>query len=124
MHLAAVFTAIMAIFLATGAAHLKPKSSQQEYDARRCAPKLLKERPRRGVDERIHIGKGEKYKNSPVVAFQIQESGEVTNVVLKRSSGVANIDAHALASIRGLKFNKRPGCGVVESQGDVLIHFR
>jgi TonB family protein len=60
---------------------------------------------------------------SPVIDFEILESGEVVHAHVKRSSGFAEVDAHALNWIRGAKYNRRLGCGVVESQADVLIHW-
>ena len=72
----------------------------------------------------FHFRKGEKYKNSPVVAYEILESGEIAHAILKRSSGVAEVDSYPLKWVQGLKFNKRPGCGVIESTADVTIDFR
>jgi outer membrane biosynthesis protein TonB len=51
------------------------------------------------------------------------ESGRVVNVYVKRSSGVADLDAFAVTSVRGTKYNKRPGCGTVESETTVSIDF-
>ena len=72
----------------------------------------------------IQTGKGEKATGyPPVIAFEIRESGEVVNSRVKRSSGMADIDNYALNSIRGKKYNSRPGCGAVESEAAVLIHW-
>jgi len=56
--------------------------------------------------------------------FEILESGEIVHATLKRSSGVAEVDNYALKSAQALKFNKRPGCGVIESNIDITIDFR
>ncbi len=58
----------------------------------------------------------------PLMTYEIQDSGEVTNVALKRSSGMSRVDACALAWVKSFRYNKRPGCGIVESQVSVLIH--
>jgi TonB family protein len=70
----------------------------------------------------VHIRKGEKSTHYPLIAFEILESGQVTNARVKHSSGVADLDALALKSVRGMKFNNRPGCGTVESEVTVLMH--
>ena len=94
---------------------------EREY-VQRCTPKVAKSL-RHGKAPDIHFRKGERYTHSPVVAFEILESGEIANAVLKRSSGVADADKYALSWVRELKYNKRPGCGVVESKVDVTIDF-
>jgi len=95
--------------------------TEGEYDVRRCAPKLIK---RDRNHSEFHFREGEEYRHSPVVAFQILESGETANAVLKRSSGVAEVDKYALKSVQEAKFTKRSGCGVIESQLDITIDFR
>jgi TonB family protein len=60
---------------------------------------------------------------APVIAYQVLESGKVVNVYVKRSSGVADLDAFATRSIRATKYNKRPGCGTVEAEATVNIDF-
>src|SRR5690242_19722823 len=91
--------------------------TEGEYDVQRCTPKLIS----RERNSHFQLRKGEKYRHSPVVAFQILESGETANAILKRSSGVAQVDKYALKSVRESKFNKRPGCGVIETQLDITI---
>lgn len=97
----------------------KPKG---DYDIRRCAPKLVNKSAHKSPD--FHLRKGEKYKHSPLVAYEILESGEIADPVLKRSSGVAEVDKYALQWVREFKFNARPGCGVIESSVDLTIDFR
>jgi TonB family protein len=88
----------------------------------RCAPKAISRTGAKFPES--HFDKGEKYRHSPVVAYEILESGEVAHAILKRSSGVAEVDKYALKWVQDLKFNKRPGCGVVESTIDITIDFR
>ena len=71
------------------------------------------------------MAKGEKvYGLSPIIAFDILESGEVANASVKRSSGISDVDSYALTSVREMRFAKRLGCGVTESQADVTIDWR
>jgi len=71
---------------------------------------------------RVHQGeKSTAY--APLIAFEILESGEVANARVKRSSGLADLDTYAFNCVRGTKYNSRPGCGVIETETTVLIHF-
>jgi TonB family protein len=97
--------------------------SVPQYDVEKCAPRLMKKKPfspPKGLQPR----KGEKATGySPVIAFEILESGEVVNARVKRSSDLADRDANALDNIREWKFNSRPGCGTIEMQSDVSLHY-
>ena len=55
---------------------------------------------------------GECYKGSPVLSFQINEDGSVSNVKIIRSSGVRDIDKQTVKTIRGWKYELRPGCAL------------
>jgi hypothetical protein len=71
---------------------------------------------------RIRLRPGEKsMKQVPVIAFEIVESGDVMNARLERSFGIADIDAYALSWMRSIKYNNRPGCGVIGSKVAVII---
>ncbi len=59
----------------------------------------------------------------PVVAYQVAESGVVSDVRLKRRSGVAELDRAALGWAKALVYNRRPGCGVIESEASIAIDF-
>jgi len=100
-----------------------PQDSK-DYDVKRCTPRVAKQAP---IPDKvsIHIHKGEKPSRfSPIIAFHIEESGEVTHARVKRSSGIADLDNYALNSIRGDRYSKRPGCGVIESEADVIVDYR
>jgi TonB family protein len=112
---------LLALSTAFGAAQDKTKP-EGEYDVQRCAPRVISRRG--GKSPEFHFRKGEEYKHSPVVAYEILESGEIAHAILKRSSGVTEVDRYALKWVQELKFNKRPGCGAVESTVDVTINFR
>ena len=97
--------------------------SEAKINLHRCAPKIIKRASPRELPK-IHFRKGEKYKNIPIIAYQILESGIVTGALVKRSSGVADIDKYALESVRDFKFNERLGCPLVDSQAGITIDFR
>ncbi len=89
------------------------------YDVKRSTPKVV--RSGRTPAE-IHFREGEKPTGFiPVVAFQILESGEVVNIVLKQSSGIRDKDNAALGWVKGTRYNNRPACGTIESEVGVTI---
>ena len=99
------------------------QQSAPEYEIKRCTPKVEKQRP---LPKNVPIAaqKGEKATGySPVISFQILESGEVDNARIKRSSGFAEVDRYALEWIRGTKYNARSGCGVIETNAAISIHW-
>jgi TonB family protein len=64
----------------------------------------------------------ESYKRSPLVRYQIEEDGTVTNVALARSSGVSDIDKKVVEAIAHWKYKTRPkGCGQIETSMTVTI---
>jgi TonB family protein len=73
----------------------------------------------------IQLRPGEKATGKdPLISFEILESGSVINARLERSSGVTAIDRSAMDEIRSTRYNRRPGCGVIESKASVTIDFR
>ena len=59
----------------------------------------------------------ESYKRSPLIKYQIQEDGTVSNATITRSSGVADIDKKVLDAVARWKYKPRPvGCGVIETE--------
>ena len=59
----------------------------------------------------------ESYKRSPLIKYQIQEGGTVSNATITRSSGVADIDKKVLDAVARWKYKPRPvGCGVIETE--------
>ena len=64
----------------------------------------------------------ESYKRSPTIKYEIQEDGTVTNAVITRKSGVADIDQKFVDAITRWKYKPRPdGCGVIETEMTVTI---
>jgi len=91
---------------------------------KRCAPKAVHCAPELEGPS-IRVRKGEKPTGySPVIFFEILETGEVAHAYLKRSSGISDVDQYALSEIRETQFNRRPGCGTIESQADVTVDLR
>jgi TonB family protein len=67
---------------------------------------------------------GESYKHSPTVKFLIQEDGTISNAAITRSSGVADIDKKILDAVARWKYKPRAsGCGVIENEMTVTIHW-
>jgi len=65
----------------------------------------------------------EGYKRSPIVTFEIDESGTVSRTKIKRNSGSRSADQLALAEVRQWKFKPLSGCGIVKSEALVTIDF-
>jgi TonB family protein len=64
----------------------------------------------------------ESYKGPPLIKYQIQEDGTVSETVLTRSSGVADIDKKVLDAVARWRYKPRPaGCGVIETKMSVTI---
>jgi len=67
----------------------------------------------------------ESYKGGPLIKYQIQEDGTVSDATLTRSSGVADIDKKVLDAVVRWKYKPRPvGCGVIENKMLATIDFR
>src|SRR5262245_6835192 len=80
-----------------GQAEKKLEKSKEEKELiARCKSRPIKkklpEEPKNWKWE-----KGETYRGGPVISYTIQEEGTVTNVKLKRTSGVHKIDEYYLA---------------------------
>ena len=89
-----------------------------------CTPKVVSEKPI-AKPKTVQVRKGDKATGySPIIAFEILESGDVMNAHVRRTSGIADVDAYALNSIQGTQYNERFGCGTVETEANVLIHFQ
>ena len=100
-----------------------PKTEGPPYDVKRCTPKVVKQDP---IPKNVPVGpsKGEKSTGyTPIISSEVLESGAVANAKVKRSSGYRKIDDYALEWIRRTKYNERPGCGVIERDTDVMIHW-
>jgi TonB family protein len=72
----------------------------------------------------FQFGSTESYKGPPVVRFLVHEDGTVSDVLLVRSSGVAEIDKKLLEAYSGWKYKAQPGRPVVESEVSVVIDWR
>jgi len=105
---------------ASSAVRASPQKASAEY-MKRCPLKVV----RKGSSANsgpFRTPKGEKSTGyPPVVAYEIQESGEITNIHLTRSSGFSSMDNYALNGFLGMRYNARPGCGVLETEATVTI---
>ena len=100
---------VLASVSSLGAGLDKPKP-YSNYDVQRCALKALSHAPEHRTSRRF-VRKGEKSTGyPPIVAFEILESGEVTNAFVKRSSGFANVDNYAVGSRNQIQQAPRLRC--------------
>src|SRR5215467_7728188 len=112
---------IAVVLLVFGLAHVCSGQDSQTNNLRPECAKLV----------RVHgsypkgpfkILPGESYKRSPTIKYEIQEDGAVTNAIITRKSGVADIDKKFLDSISRWKYKPRPpGCGDIENEMTVTI---
>jgi len=70
-----------------------------------------------------HIRAGEKYQRDPFVAFAVNSRGEVSEVKVLNGSGVRDIDAWVLRSVRRWKYKPVPRCGTQLVKMAVTIDF-
>jgi len=107
-----------------GKAATQEKQPDSRYLLQECTPKAVGHSPQR-KPLHFRVRNGEKSSGyDPIVAFKILESGKVVHAFVKRSSGIAELDDLALTSIRETQYNKRPGCGIVESEAAVTVDWR
>ena len=102
---------------------LSPTTSRETLSGPECKPVAIESALPRWSDG-IQLRGNEKYENSPLVSFKVDEAGNVFDVKLARSSGVSGVDTKLLEAVRKWRYKPRPGCGVVESEISVTIHFR
>jgi len=104
-------------------ARISPRAqpaSTRKSGAAGCALRLEKQPS--SPNHKVRRRQGEKAGGyAPIVTFEILESGEVRNARIKRSSGMAEIDALALDWVRSAQYGMRPGCGVTTSDSSVDI---
>ena len=107
---------------------MPPQNKQEKHDedrsdlAKPCNPKLVKSSNPKGKPIQVHDG--EKPSGfPPTITFEVLETGKVTNVHLKRSSGMKDTDDYALTSVRSRRYNSRPGCPAIQTEAVVLIDF-
>ncbi len=87
-----------------------------------CAP-LLTQNLVRKRPKLFHHSKNERYRRSPLVAYDIEQTGKIANLKLVRSSGVRSIDLWVLSEVRDRKYMVPPGCGRIHVEEDVTINF-
>jgi TonB family protein len=108
------------LLLACVAFHLFPSSTDLlAKDPSACRPILLKNQAPLESPKNVNG-----YRRTPVVSFEVNETGEVQGAVLKRSSGSNEINRVAIKHARQLKFKPQPGCGVRKLEMDLTIDFK
>ena len=65
----------------------------------------------------------ESFKHSPVVKFQINTDGTVSDVKIVRGSGIRDINRKVLESVSKWKYKPNTECGVVEVKMTVIIEW-
>lgn len=121
------FFAISALFASTFVSLCSAQDPKRAapQELQRCFPKLASPKVTNGASlDAIHFRNGEKYAKTPVIGYEVSESGEILNAFVKRGSGVADIDQRALRYVKELRFNKRPGCPIVASEAAVTVDLR
>ena len=119
----------LSTFLAGNLNANAPQDKREKVDLdqseliKRCRPKVVKSvTPKQ---KPIQVRKGEKSTRfTPIIAFDIPESGEVANARVKRSSGIRDIDEYALNWVKSIRYDSRPGCPAIQNEADVLIDFQ
>lgn len=99
------------------------KSQKEKELIAQCKTKLIKNDPPREAKDWKET-KGETYHNPPLISYFIEEGGKVTNVKLKRSSGVRKVDEYAIEWAKGRKYKPMPGCPGIETTESVIIDFQ
>ena len=98
-------------------------NAEATYDWNRCELKIVNYASPQSTSIRIRSGESPT-KQSPIVSFEVLESGEIRKAAVQRSSGVVDIDSYALAGISSMRYNERPSsCGIIESQATVNVDF-
>ena len=110
---------LLAVFSSCGAHAQQKQDARAEIYPKRCIPKVQRYPPRTH-EERIRPIPQPK---CPVISYQILESGQVMEARVERSSGNADLDKLAVDWISGTEYKARPGCGVVESNACVQVHW-
>ena len=91
--------------------------------AKRCNPKIVRKTELKR--KTIKVREGEKATGfTPLVTFQITESGDVIRVNLKRTSGFRDVDEAAIEFVNSARYNARPGCPVIENEASVNIDYQ
>ena len=72
---------------------------------------------------RWRIRPGEKYRRHPLVSYTINKHGEVSEVKILSSSGVRDIDAWVLRSVRRWRYEPLPKCETQTAEMVVTVDF-
>lgn len=78
-------------------------NSEAAYDWNRCALSMATHGSPANPEIRVRLGE-KSAKQTPVISFDVLESGEIRNAVVFRSSGVVDIDKYALTTINTVRY--------------------
>lgn len=78
------------------------------------ACKSLEMRSASAAIEEVQPQKGEKYRRPAMVAYEVQENGDVGKLRLVRHSGIKELDGKLLSMAHQWKYQTRPGCRVAK----------
>jgi hypothetical protein len=98
-----------AIFMLTFAPILLSQMVQPGTDC-----KSLVMRSASAAIEEVQPQKGEKYRRPAMVAYEVQENGDVRKLRLVRHSGIKELDGKLLSMAHQWKYQTRPGCSVAQ----------
>lgn len=113
-------TTLSLLFSAQLARATQPsKKADPKHDVNRCSPTIVRKKPA-AKPRNVQIKQGEHY--STIATFMVLESGDVVNARVKRTSGNLDLDASALKAVRGIKYNKRTGCGMILTEAEIDFH--
>ena len=99
------------------------KIVKKRKDAQPCVPQLVSGHSPR-LPNQFKFRKEERYRPSPVVHYEVEPDGKVSNVKLTQSSGVKDVDDFAVDWVKKLKYKSAPGCVGIESEIGITIDFR
>jgi len=88
--------------------------SQTKQSGTDCKSLVLQSGP--SAIEEVQPQKGEKYRRPAMVAYEVEEDGDVRKPWLVRHSGIKELDGKLLSAASQWKYHARPGCGVVKVQ--------
>ena len=121
--LGVIFLMVMTANHSSGQGEKKPEESKGKKELiARCKPRQIK-KDQSPEPKNWKWEKDETYRGGPVISYTIEEDGRVTNVKLKRSSGVRKIDEYELEQVKNRKYKAMPGCPGIETTESIEIDF-
>jgi TonB family protein len=79
--------------------------------------------PRYEKPRKFHFEKGERYRHSGYVSFEVDENGNVSEPKIIRSTGARDVDNYLLRAVKHWKYKPAPGCGTRGGEADLTVDF-